>query len=111
MLGQDLRKTLVGHSGEPYYYGFRGGTLLEVCLNETDQNLNYITFANLFMFLNSGNAIKMMTSIRRGNAGDVLIFANKNGKQRARSKFRTLKEFHGVIFPVKYFVDVFFFAV
>jgi hypothetical protein len=95
----ELINSLKGHRGEPYYYGFRGGRFLKACLKETDQNLNFITHTNVFMFNNAKRGRKLLTHVLAGDAGDVVVFANEYGRKNA-DQFTTLKHFYAVFFKI-----------
>ncbi|KAJ3319880.1 hypothetical protein HDV06_005856 [Boothiomyces sp. JEL0866] len=95
VLSQDLSSTLSGHYGEPLYYCFPTDDnvgSLNSFMALTEQNLNYISYANLFVNANYKSTKKLLSKIQEGEAGDVVIFASKESKQHADT-FKTLKEY------------------
>ncbi|KAJ3317043.1 hypothetical protein HDV06_002198, partial [Boothiomyces sp. JEL0866] len=95
ILSKDLNSTLKGHYGEPIYYGFPANDnvgSLNTYMSLTEQNLNYVTYANLFVNANYPKTKKLLEMIQKGEAGDVVIFASKESRSHADS-FSTLQEY------------------
>ncbi|KAJ3255506.1 hypothetical protein HK103_006231 [Boothiomyces macroporosus] len=95
VLAKDLSRTLSGHYGEPLYYGFPANENVEslnTYLNLTQQSLNYVTYANLFVNSNYKRTRKLLEMIQNGDAGDVVLFASKESRLHA-STFTTMKEY------------------
>lgn len=95
-ISEHLLQTLKGHMDEPFYYGFASVdsiSSLNYFLGITEQNTNYITYANLFVNSNYKITLKILNKVMAGNAGDVVILANKEGKENAWLKFKNLKRF------------------
>ncbi|KAJ3268301.1 hypothetical protein HDV01_003190, partial [Terramyces sp. JEL0728] len=58
----------------------------------TEQRLDYISYANLFVNFNYKRTKNLLKKIQEGEAGDVVIFASEASKLHANT-FTTLKEF------------------
>lgn len=98
-ISTDLAETLKNHRGQPFYYGFASidsVESLEGFLIQTEQDLNYITYANLFVNSNYGATKKLIDKLVDGKGGDVVIIAHEDGKANSK-KFKTLKQFMSVM--------------
>ncbi|KAJ3274747.1 hypothetical protein HDV01_002269 [Terramyces sp. JEL0728] len=95
MLSTDLAGTLRGHYGQPVYYGLSGDenvASLNSFLSQIEQNLDYITYSNVFVNSNYKRTRNMWKKIQAGEAGPVVIFASKESRANAES-FVTLQEY------------------
>lgn len=96
ILSSDLHRSLRGHFGENYFYGFPSIDSLQSLnfyINATDQNLNFITYANLFVNSNYPRTKLLLEIIMNGDAGDVVIIANSESKKNSFLKFKSIKYF------------------
>ncbi|TPX64639.1 hypothetical protein SpCBS45565_g05732 [Spizellomyces sp. 'palustris'] len=86
LLGQDLLDTLSSHYDEPYFYGFAAPTQdaggLRFFINATEQHLDYITFANIWVNDNYKHTKEFIKKIGEQYAGRVVIIANHIAKDR-----------------------------
>ncbi|KNC96569.1 uncharacterized protein SPPG_08156 [Spizellomyces punctatus DAOM BR117] len=86
-LGRDLLDTLSSHYDEPYYYGFaapvQDASGLRFFINATEQHLDYITFANIWVNDNYKHTKEFIKKIAEQYAGRIVIIANHITKDRS----------------------------
>jgi hypothetical protein len=95
-LAADLVWSLTGHMNLIYFYGYpshEGIESLNYFLSETEQNLDYITFANMFGNANFPLTLVMLEKVMRGDAGSVVIVASASSRPTAFEKFSSLVSF------------------
>jgi len=79
-LGADLRWSLTGHFGQPFYYGFASprddAAGLHWYLENTEQLCPFITFANLFVNNNYPRTKELLTRVLEERLDKVVLVAN-----------------------------------